>query len=201
MNCRHAHRLFGAYWDDEITQAEREWLESHFASCAACRGEYEVYARALEALAQLPRAEATPGFADRVLARARRTSAAPDRMRESAPRWVPVAAAAALLAVSGSIALPWLAANRTPAPSATLAARAQRTPAEPRLVAPAPGSAASAPAPGVLATARVPDAADSLYDHGEDVEFILDPVTLRRGRASLNRATPEGPGDRVVVSF
>ena len=38
MNCGDARRLFGAYWDDEITLAERDWLESHFASCAACRG-------------------------------------------------------------------------------------------------------------------------------------------------------------------
>ena len=27
MNCDDARRLFGAYWDDELTLAEREWLE------------------------------------------------------------------------------------------------------------------------------------------------------------------------------
>ena len=37
MNCGGARRLFGAYWDDEITLAERDWLESHFSACAACR--------------------------------------------------------------------------------------------------------------------------------------------------------------------
>ena len=29
--CDQARRLFGAYWDDEVTQAEREWLESHLS--------------------------------------------------------------------------------------------------------------------------------------------------------------------------
>ena len=57
MNCGDARRLFGAYWDDEITLAERDWLESHFASCAGCRSEYETWARAIELVGSLPRAE------------------------------------------------------------------------------------------------------------------------------------------------
>ena len=27
MSCKRARNLFAAYWDDEATQAEREWLE------------------------------------------------------------------------------------------------------------------------------------------------------------------------------
>ena len=47
MKCARARKLFGAYWDDEITQGEREWLESHMNGCAACRNEYETLARTL----------------------------------------------------------------------------------------------------------------------------------------------------------
>ena len=68
MNCRQARNLFSAYWDDEITQGEREWLESHFSSCAACRREYESLARTLEAVSDLPRVEVSGGFAERALA-------------------------------------------------------------------------------------------------------------------------------------
>ena len=32
MNCTHARKLFATFWDDETTQAEREWLESHFTA-------------------------------------------------------------------------------------------------------------------------------------------------------------------------
>ena len=45
--CDQARRLFGAYWDDEVTQAEREWLESHLGGCPACRQQYEQFARTL----------------------------------------------------------------------------------------------------------------------------------------------------------
>ena len=39
MKCGQARRLFGAYWDDEITQAEREWLEAHgYTSVAQMKG-------------------------------------------------------------------------------------------------------------------------------------------------------------------
>ena len=48
--CDQGRRLFGAYWDDEVTQAEREWLESHFAGCPTCRQQYEQFARTLEAV-------------------------------------------------------------------------------------------------------------------------------------------------------
>ncbi|MGH7742904.1 MAG: anti-sigma factor family protein, partial [Candidatus Eiseniibacteriota bacterium] len=72
MNCGRVRGLFGAYWDDEITQAEREWMDAHFATCNACREQYDAYARTLELVGSLPREEASAGFVDRVVARARR---------------------------------------------------------------------------------------------------------------------------------
>ena len=43
--------------------------------------------------------------------------------------------------------------------------------------------------------------ADSLFDHNEDVEFILDPITLRRGRATMTRQMARTEGKRAVISF
>src|SRR6185503_2384178 len=80
MNCTHARKLFAAFWDDETTQAEREWLEGHFTSCDACRHDYEQYARTLEVLGSLPRVEPSPELHERVLQRVRRAESVPDRM-------------------------------------------------------------------------------------------------------------------------
>ena len=112
MNCRHARGLFGAYWDDDITQAEREWLEGHFSRCNRCRHEYEAFSRPLEIMAGLPRAESAPDLVERVLARTRHVVAAPDRLPEVTPSWVPLTAAAALLLIAATLALPWLGARR-----------------------------------------------------------------------------------------
>jgi len=62
--------------------------------------------------------------------------------------------------------------------------------AEPRLVA----TASRAPEPVRL---------DSLgIDHTEDVEFILDPVVLHRGRAQAPSRLPKGvQGEQAVISF
>ena len=44
--------------------------------------------------------------------------------------------------------------------------------------------------------------ADSLFDHSEDVEFILDPVTLRKGRAhTVVRVQPQPRGEQAVITF
>ena len=96
--CHRVRDLFGPYWDDEMTRAEREWVDAHFAKCAACRTEYEALARTLTVLGALPRAEAAPGLAERSLAAARRSPAVPDVVFvRPTPGWVPVAAAAALV--------------------------------------------------------------------------------------------------------
>jgi predicted anti-sigma-YlaC factor YlaD len=60
MKCAQVVRLFGAYWDDETTQAEREWVEAHLASCSSCRKEYESFTRTLELVGSLPRVEPAP---------------------------------------------------------------------------------------------------------------------------------------------
>ena len=55
--CDQARRLFGAFWDDEVTQAEREWLDTHFTACPGCRTEYDQFARTVETIGSLPRTE------------------------------------------------------------------------------------------------------------------------------------------------
>ena len=199
MNCGHARGLFSAYWDDEITQAEREWLESHFASCEGCRSAYESFSRPIEALASLPRVEAEPGFSDRVLARVRHVGSAPDRLpRPVTPVWVPVTAAAALMLLAGTYVAPWLATRgRAPGESTTVATR--HAPVDVQLVTGAPREAV--PTPGAPAAPTTAMRTDSLFDHRADVEFILDPVTLRRGQATVSRQAPGSTGERSVVSF
>lgn len=199
MNCRHAHDLFGAYWDDEITQAEREWLEAHFSACEGCRMAYESFSRPLEALAGLPRVEAEAGFADRVLARVRHVGSAPDHLaRPATPSWVPVTAAAALLLVAGTFVVPWLG-TRSQVPGGPVPVATSRVPVDVQMVGGAPREAVPVPSAPDAPVASLPS--DSLFDHSEDVEFILDPVTLRRGQATLSRQAPGAQGERSVVSF
>ena len=205
MNCGGARRLFGAYWDDEITLAERDWLESHFASCAACRGEYESFARAIELVGSLPRAEVKPDLAERALARARRATVIPDRLPLGAPRWIPITATAALLAIAATMTLQWMGvtpvrrgSERTPVAGVTqpelFQARADHA------VVPAPADrrpeATIADSEGPLA------GSDSLFDHNADVEFILDPVVMRKGRAHTTlRLEPQVKGEKAVITF
>jgi len=205
MNCGDARRLFGAYWDDEITLAERDWLESHFASCAACRGEYETFARTVELVGSLPRAEVRPGLDERALARARRATAAPDRLPVGTPRWIPVTATASLLAIAATMTLQWMGI----APVARLNP-ARTTPAvtQPVLVhsADAPATSASGTDAGTAAPETLAPVAgtvpDSLFDHSADVEFILDPVKLRKGRAhTVLRLNPDVQGEKAVITF
>ena len=204
MNCGDARRLFGAYWDDEVTLAEREWLEAHFTACAGCRTEYETWARAIELVGALPRVEVTPGLAERTLARARRATVAPDRLPVRPARWIPVTATAALLTIAATMLMQWMGitpvARVAPAPHAT-------TVTEPVLVN-AGGAVASPTGDGRRASDAVADAdwaagvPDSLFDHRADVEFILDPVTLRKGRAhTALHLNPNVRGDKAVITF
>jgi anti-sigma factor RsiW len=190
--------LFGAYWDDELTQAEREWLESHFSSCRACREEYEQFARTLEAVGSLPRAEVTPGLAEKALARARRTSPAPDRLPSGTPAWVPATAAVALAVIAITVvlqlALPLLALRGgTGARMATVPQPVLVKPTSTRV--PVAGGATVQRGGGVIP--------DSLFDHSEDVEFVLDPVTVRKGRPHpASRLAPQTTrGDQAVITF
>jgi anti-sigma factor RsiW len=200
--CARVRDLFGPYWDDETTRAEREWVDAHFAECPACRAEYETLARTLTAVGSLPRIEAAPDLAARSLAAARRSPAVRDIVFvRSAPGWVPVATAAALLLVAGVFATPWIMRSQ----QAGLLARSETPVAEPRLVVVATpaGRAAGQAAPAPAASGRTSvTISDSLFDHSEDVDFVLDPVTLRRGHAHTVSRLPQGSrGEQAVITF
>lgn len=204
MRCRQAKRLFGSYWDDEITQAEREWLEAHFAACSTCRSDYEAYARSLEALGSLPRVEPAPDLAERALARARRASTAADVLPSPGVQWAPIAAAAGVLVLLGALMSPWIGPGSRLLDSGRMAdsgapGAGVQTPSD-GLVAPvavAVPTPQGAPGPGEPLAAM----SDSLFDHSEDVEFILDPVTVRRGQPSMSRPQFQVQGEPAVISF
>ena len=201
--CDQGRRLFGAYWDDEVTQAEREWLESHLAACPGCRRQYEQFARTLETVGSLPRTDTATELPERALAAARRAPAVADRVAVAplTPRWVPVTAAAAVLLVAVTTLLPTVAPMLTGGSLGSgRLGRLEKPVAEPRLVAVA-GSAAhdAGRAPAARAAKTI---ADSLFDHSEDVEFILDPVVLHRGRAQTASRLPSGiQGEHTVISY
>lgn len=199
--CNRAQDLFGAYWDDETTQAEREWLEGHFASCSGCRESYEQLARTLEAVAELPRAEVAPGLAERALAAARRTNPTPDRIfvRET-PTWIPVTAAAAAALLVVFTVLPMLLPGLTQHdPSGQMASNVPAV-SEPVLVQTVKSAPAPAPATSKSAGAKVA-AADSIFDHTEDMDFVLDPVQLRRGHVHTTHLPSGVQGEQAVISY
>lgn len=210
MICVQARRLFGACWDDEITQAERESLEGHFASCASCREEYDLYSRALELVTTLPRIEPAPDLVERALARSRRAVPAPDRVGAPGFPWVPVTATAALVAVAFTLISPWLAGRNTPI--ALRPGMAQGPIVQPELRQPAtivsdasrsaaPGAHGSSAGQPAIATDPLAAVPDSLFDHSEDVEFILDPMTLRRGHPATLRSGGSVKGQQATITF
>jgi hypothetical protein len=196
MNHDRARHLFGACWDDELTQAEREGLDAHFAGCPRCRAEYDQFTRALELTASLPRVEAAPDLLDRVLARTRRSAPVPDALAETPARWVPatVAAVAAMVVIVALIVVP-RSPLRAPAVQAPSAAVVQLGgPKQPERVQPA--------APERAPASRVP-AGDVVFDPSKDVEFVLDPVTLHRGHATVSTGAhrAEKRGEEAVITF
>jgi anti-sigma factor RsiW len=200
MSCKRARNLFGRYWDDEVTQAEREWLESHFAGCGRCRTEYESLARTIELVGSLPREESPADFVERTVARARRAATEPDRVPGISHRWIPITAAAALLAVLGGSAMQWAGLSTAPEQRSSSQTAAIQ---QPTWVGPVP--ATTAPKPGrenaqlAGAASTVPD---SIFNHGDDVEFILDPVTLRKGRAHTTIRGADAPrGQQATITF
>lgn len=201
-HCTRAHDLFGAFWDDEITRAERDWLEGHFRDCASCRAEYDTYSRALGLVQELPRAEAAPDLAERALAEAKRRAPEPDRIfvRETS-RWAPVAAAAAVLLAVLALA-PYVARM----PGSPLIAQRHAKVAAPRLVASASNGTQASVTPETVTSAPATSAgtavAENLFDHSEDIDFVLDPVQVRRGRAVAVSNLPEGvQGEQAVITF
>jgi predicted anti-sigma-YlaC factor YlaD len=204
MNCNGARRLFGAYWDDEITLAERDWLESHFNACSACRGEYEQFARSIELVGSLPRVEVQPELAERALARARRVAAAPDRLPLGAPRWIPITATAALLTIAATMTLQWMGVTPVgrPRESAPIASVPQPQLLQPTAADPGPAAGHGLEAPATAATGLAAGVPDSLFDHSADIEFILDPVVMRKGRAhTVLKLNPSVQGEKAVITF
>lgn len=203
MNCGGTRRLFGAYWDDEITLAERDWLESHFNACDACRLEYEQFARSIELVGSLPRVEVQPDLAERALARARRSTVAPDRLPQGTPRWIPITATAALLTIAATMTLQWIGVappGRNPDPASVAGVAGPEMVQPARVVRPAPASSETDAAD--MAGALAGGAADTLFDHSADVEFILDPVMLKKGRAhTVLKLNPSVQGEKAVITF
>lgn len=198
-SCGRARDLFGPYWDDEVTRAEREWVEAHFHSCVGCRTDYEQFAHTLEAVAKLPRAEAAPDLAARALAAAHRATPARDVIfvRET-PGWVPMTAAAVAVLLVVTAVAPYL--SRTPV-GLQLAGRGTAVP-EARLVetraSAGNGATTGTRASGPVATASV----DSLFDHSDDIDFVLEPVNVRDGRAQAASRLPGGiQGEQTVITF
>ncbi|MEO5989983.1 MAG: zf-HC2 domain-containing protein [Candidatus Eisenbacteria bacterium] len=203
--CHQAAGIFGAYWDRETTVAERDWLEGHFKTCPRCHSEYEQLAATLSAVTELPRHEVRPDFTQRVLVAARAASAVADSIRVPPQRsvpWVPVAATAALLLVVGVSYFNVLGPHSAPGELA----RNQSTstpsgvPSSSQVVASVPLSHEPVADPRVTGVVAV--VTDSLFDHTADVEFMLEPVQLRRGRAHTGSRLPDGvQGDQVVITF
>jgi anti-sigma factor RsiW len=203
MNCGGSRRLFGAYWDDEITAAERDWLEGHFASCPTCRGEYEEFARTIELMGSLPRVAPQPDLAERALARARRAVAVPDRLPVRTPRWIPITATAALLTIAVTMTLQWVGVVPNGRVSDPVAGNVRIEPGRVETPPPAVPQRAGYVAQTVAEPATPTGAiADSLFDHNADVEFILDPVVVRKGRAhTVLRVNPSVQGEKAVITF
>lgn len=228
ISCDRASSLFGPAWDDELSVAERESLEAHFAACPACQRHYDEFARTLELVQTLPRPVASDDFAERVLREARARELAASLRRERRPAIFAafggrLAYAAAVLATVGVGAY---VLSRPHAP-ATVAVRHEAAPVavaqRPALTtrregdpdSPVTGLAPASVAPTVAAAAKrhtaraaLPNTAvasvvpDSLFDHSQDVDFVLDPVKLRRERGrGYTPVTSSVQGQAASITF
>ena len=107
--------------------------------------------------------------------------------------------AASLLIVTAALMSPLV--NRM----APVAVRAT-VPAEAKLVAQAPVVAPIAPAPDFVRSSHVPSQdqvaalVDSLIDHSDDVDFVIDPVRVSRERTAGRRLEP-AQGQQAVINF
>jgi anti-sigma factor RsiW len=198
ISCERAQSLFGPGWDDELSVAERESLEQHFAGCSPCRRDYDELARTLELVQGLPRPQVSGDFATRVLVEARRREAEGGRGLLITRGWFAhparLAIAAALVVAAGVSGLmlspkPQRVAQQVAAPAPVVATIAPVVTPPSQSASAGPVSPARSNAKPTLARpqrnrpaevlAAVPD---SLFDHTADVELVLDPVTLRKER-------------------
>ena len=95
-HCEEYAALISAAVDGEITAAQRQQLEAHLASCAACRAEYDAFCQIHEAFGRME-AEVPEGLAVSVMGQIRREAAGSAWRRRR--HWISVGAAAACCAV------------------------------------------------------------------------------------------------------
>lgn len=96
-----------AYVEGVLHDSDRVVVESHLVSCGRCRAEAEEWRAVFAALAALPRIEASPGFADRVMAGVRVPNPWMARLGALIRRLVPTGTAGWVL-VTAFLALPAL---------------------------------------------------------------------------------------------
>jgi len=213
MNCTRARRLFGALLGRRVDAGPSGVPRgAFFTSCPRCRTEYDQFSRTLEVAGALPRLEAGADFAERALARARRSTPAPDGLTRAPARWVPATAlaTAAALIVTGVLLVPRLITGpsgggppvavspQASAPGHLAVAGWRRTGRAPRPGFPCPSSAARR-APRWR---RASPTASSI--NSEDVEFILEPVAVRQSRRDSpadDAAAARRAGEQAVITF
>ena len=66
MRCDEVRTVFSDLHDETLTGAPLVTVTQHLASCPACRAEWASFRKAMQGLADLGRAEPSPGFAERV---------------------------------------------------------------------------------------------------------------------------------------
>jgi hypothetical protein len=98
MRCSAARQAMAVYRD--LGASERRRVEEHVASCASCARALEAYRRQDEMLGALAEIAPRPAWIAEVR---RRTVARPAAAAASLRRWVPVAAIALLIFLSGSL--------------------------------------------------------------------------------------------------
>lgn len=119
MICRDCQDLLSRLWERDLPSETRREAETHLAACGACRRAYASFRNAQAALGAHAPAGPRVGetFTREVMRRIRaEASAAPAPARTR--RWLPLAAAASLLAAAGI----WIPRSRlpvAPAPSAS----------------------------------------------------------------------------------
>ncbi|MCE5335665.1 MAG: zf-HC2 domain-containing protein [Desulfobacteraceae bacterium] len=78
MDCSQVRRYVSAFMDEELDGEKQNRVAGHLAGCRECAQYFREYARVDARLSELPRIDAAPGFASRVMAAAAEHAAAPE---------------------------------------------------------------------------------------------------------------------------
>ena len=84
MNCANARANFSAYVEHELSEQERRQTAAHLGRCPSCSRDLFAMQKAMSLIRWVPRADARPGFEDRLYARLRS-----EREVTPASRWWP----------------------------------------------------------------------------------------------------------------